>query len=207
MKSFVGVAVLCLVSPVFAGVIDVPNYSFEQPGSGKIVGWDNAGADIPGWSSDRAASGSGVESDWPGSSNGVWAGFVMNGDPSIFNLTDHVISAGEQFTLLVDAQDNWSASPPGLLESALYFDVDGARTVMESTTVQTWWGWPTYTVNHTVSLNGVGQKVGIQLTNVTAGSDSSWIGLDNVRLEVIPEPTTIALLSLGIMGIRRIRRA
>jgi hypothetical protein len=208
MKSILRVAVLVLgfVSSGQAALITVINHSFEQPGTAKIVGWDNAGSDIPGWKSDTTATGSGIESDWPGSTDGVWAGFVMNGDPAIYNLTDHIIQAGEQFTLRVDAQDNWSASPPGMLAIALYYDNAGSRVELASTTVQTWWGWTTYDLSHPIAGLGVGNRIGIQLMNVTPDHDSSWIGLDNVRLDVIPEPATIALLSLGILGIRRTRR-
>lgn len=208
MKRVVCIIALlvAIASPGLASIITVKNYSFEQPGSGKIVGWDNAGSDIPGWNSDTAATGSGLESDWPGSSDGTWAGFVMNGDPSVYNLTDYVIQAGDQFTLQVDAQDNWSATPPGLLKIDLFFDDNGGRSILETMTVQTSWGWPTFILNHTVAGLGVGKQIGIQLTNVTADHDTSWIGLDNVRLDVIPEPATMALLSLGILGMRKHRK-
>ena len=52
----------------------VGNYSFEDPGDGKHNNWE----EVPFWSSDRVASDSGVESDWPGSTEGVYAGYLMS---------------------------------------------------------------------------------------------------------------------------------
>lgn len=74
----------------------VENYSFELPGDGKIVGWDmddgayytdtGVVAEVPGWSSDGEIVDSGVELEWPGSTDGVWAGFLWNGEPVILTV-------------------------------------------------------------------------------------------------------------------------
>ena len=169
--------------------VPVENGSFELPGTAKIKGWNGeTGEDIPGWSSDTEAVDSGVESDWPGSTDGVWSGFMMGSDPSAYNLTDYVISAGEQFTLLVDLQDNWTDGGEPEVTISLYYDEAGARVTVASATVtppdQAEGGWTEYSVEFAAddAPDSIGKAIGIEIDNVSAAS--SWIGMENVRLSV-----------------------
>ncbi|MBN1126173.1 MAG: PEP-CTERM sorting domain-containing protein [Sedimentisphaerales bacterium] len=181
----------------------VGNYSFEDPGDGKHNNWE----EVPFWSSDRVASDSGVESDWPGSTEGVYAGYLMSGDPSVWQLTDIVIEAGKVYTLLVDARDNWSATMPAKLEMMLYYDNVGTRTPVALAIVDLLGGtegpWETYDLSFVADdvPASIGNQIGIELINVS--SASSWIGIDNIQL--IPEPMTLTLLGLGGLFLRRRR--
>ncbi len=189
--------VLGLLSPSWA-VITTPtieNPSFEQPGTDKIVGWES----IPGWSSDIVAIDSGVESDWPGSTEGDWSAFLFNGDSSVYNLTDHIIQLEEEFILQVDARDNWSENIPALLEISLFLDSYGERITVATETVELSDTWTTYTVSFFANtFPAVYNKIGIELANVTPSGDS-WIGIDNIQF--VPEPATIALLGLGALAL------
>ncbi len=174
-----------------AAEIPIANFSFELPGTAKIKGWNGEGVggtpavDIPDWSSDAAATDSGVESDWPGHTDGVWTGFLRGTDPSAWNLTDYVIKASDVFILFVDARDNWteSASMPAKLQMTLYCLVGGVRTPLAITTVELTTTWNTYSLVFTANTvpAAVGSKIGIELTNATP-SANSWIGMDNVHL-------------------------
>jgi hypothetical protein len=212
---FSGLALADYVMPA------LENASFELPGDGKIKGWDmedgayyadtSEPAEVPGWESDGTVADSGVESDWPGSTDGAWTGFLMGGDPSIYQTTDHVIAAGDEFLLMVDARDNWSAAPPALLEVTLYADAMGQRVVLappdtfEMLPSDAEQPWATYSLSFAadtmVMLQGF--PIGVELRN--AQEASSWIGIDNVRF--VPEPATIALLGLGGLSLLRRRRA
>lgn len=203
----------CLLAAAMAGMgtaladpIAVNNFSFEQPGTGKIKGWDNPGADIPGWSSDTTAADSGVEFDWPGSTEGVWAGFLMAADSGIWQLTGRTIAASDFFTLKVDLQNNYSAVTPSF-QLGLYYDDAGTRVPVASDLVVPGSPWSEFSLSFAGGSvpAAIGRQIGIELDNVTAGD--SWIGLDNVRLDVIPEPATVGLMVLGALALRLRRRA
>jgi hypothetical protein len=181
-----------LYRPFPPAAVEIENFSFELPGTEKIKGWNGEGVDgtpavdIPGWSSDSEAADSGVESDWPGSTEGAWTGFLMAADPSVWNLTGHVIGSGEEFVLLVDLQDNWTDGGAPEVLISLYYDDAGTRVTVASSTVtpldQAEGGWSEFSVSFAADdvPDSVGKPLGIEIDNISA--TDSWIGLDNVRL-------------------------
>ncbi len=188
------------------GQITVNNFSFELPGTGKIKGWNGGTVtDIPGWASDTTAVDSGVESGWS-PTDGTWTGYLMQGDPSVWQLTSYVIQPSDKFSLLVDAQDNWSATPPARLSMTLYYDNGGLRAPAATSIFDLTGSKVTYTLDFDASTLSAswGKAIGVEFSNAAAAS-SSWLGLDNVRLSLVPEPSTFALLSCGlaVLALRR----
>ena len=184
---------LGLLSPALATITTptIENPSFEQPGTGDITDW----VDVPGWSSDTTASNSGIYS---GGTDGTWTGYLYNGDPSVYNLTEHIIQLDEEFILQVDAQNSSTDNPPALLEISLFIDSYGERITVFSETVEVSDTWNTYTLDfYSNTFPAVYNKIGIELANVTE-SGESWINIDNIQF--VPEPATIALLGLGALA-------
>ncbi|HEV57900.1 MAG TPA: PEP-CTERM sorting domain-containing protein [Phycisphaerales bacterium] len=197
-----GLAVLLALSLTVQAYV-VGNFSFEEPGDGKHNNWE----DVPYWSSDRVADDSGVESAWPGSTHGDYAGYLMSGDPAVWQLTDTIIEAETEYILKVDARDNWSATTPAKLSMMLYYDDEGTRTPVAWQVVDLVGGeegpWQTYSLSFAAVdvPASIGHQLGILFQNVSY--PSSWIGIDNVQL--IPEPMTMVLLGLGGLFLRRRR--
>jgi hypothetical protein len=181
-------------------IIEVANYSFEQPDSLKIEGWNGPGScpklgnsqvDIPAWTTDTVkVADSGLEQGW-GAQDGQYTGFLMGSDTGVWNKTDYTILAGDILTLRVMARNNWAAT---VFHSELYYvDAQGQRVTLASSddALNTDLTWAEYSVGVDVSTipASVGKKLGVYLDN-TSPTGSSWLGMDLVRInanhDVIP---------------------
>jgi hypothetical protein len=167
--------------------VNVENFSFEQPGTEKIKGFNGEGAggtpavDIPGWSTDGPCVDSGVETGYT-PTDGDWTAFLMSGDPSVWQLTNHTIANGEILLLKVDSRITWAATT---LRITLYYDDNGARVPAATSDVTLTDNMQEYSLSLSADEvpESVGHKVGIELSNASSGD--TWIGLDNVRLELM----------------------
>jgi hypothetical protein len=180
--------------------ITVENFSFELPGEGK-PGFDL----IPGWTGEGTGGG-GAETGW-GPTDGLYTGF-LGGNMEAFQLTSHTIAVDEVYTLTIDARRTWQGPNITL---GLYYDDGGARVQMASLFHEFVGGDTTdmEELNLVALANdtpaAIGNNLGIQI--MSGPPDAAWIGFDNVRLDVIPEPATLALLGFGALGLIRRRRA
>lgn len=150
--------------------IPLVNGDFQLPGTVKQTNWAN----VPGWKSDTVAADSGVEG---GPSE--WTAYRMSNDPSVYNLSPHVIAAGEEFKIKLTAKDGWHSSK---IIVTLYFDTgDGVRKTLAT---QTFDLGPTdpFEVFATATTASVGSKLGVMIDNVSIDSGSAWTGFDNVQM-------------------------
>ncbi|MGE5297178.1 MAG: PA14 domain-containing protein, partial [Solirubrobacterales bacterium] len=179
------VANVRVVKPI---TVTVVNPSFEQPNgtqSAKFLVGVPVSLDfsiVPGWSTDSACTWSSIRKDIPATS-GNWAALVFGGEPSIWQVTDHVIVEGESFTVDVDAlvavgsvRDN-----KGSLKISLFYDNDGARVAVATKT----WSVPYSAKKYSVSFStsdaraAVGHAIGIEIANVS----DNGLSVDNIRLK------------------------
>lgn len=190
-------------------VIPIMNASFEFPGVGPDP--ENPAKpnidELPGWTAGDVNHWSGAETDW-GPTDGLYTGYMQTG-AQIYNLTDHVIAAGEVYELQFDMRRTWWGDSTTV---DLYFDDAGARTPLGSILVTfadvatTDMAGQILTAGADDVAGAIGKKLGIQVTSGTVDIyDDGWVGYDNFRLT--PEPTTITLLGLGVLGLVRRRRA
>ncbi|MHC4149230.1 MAG: right-handed parallel beta-helix repeat-containing protein [Planctomycetota bacterium] len=176
---------LCVVSIIFlvflrgigwGASIDVNNPSFEDPPGGKQEG------NVPtGWSVQGSDFGiEGVSCD------GLQSLFLGKNNYG-YQLTDHTIAAGDEYTLRFDAFKTWPASPEATYEGWLYYkqganrieiaSVAGNDVAMDCDEYQL-----TYTVQPADSF--IGKKLGVLFINTSTFGGGIWVGFDNVRLEV-----------------------
>jgi hypothetical protein len=181
-------------------IVDVPNYSFELPDSGKVKGWDGVCSDpawtnlqdIPGWTSDDPAYDSGVELGWT-PVDGLYTAFIMGQDPYVYNITDHVIAAGEAFNLRAYGRITWAATT---LRMALiaFDDATGNYDIIVYADEQLASdnSYNEYSLSFAANdqTSSIGRKLGILFGNVTS-NPQSWLGIDNVRLNLVTGPTSV----------------
>jgi hypothetical protein len=200
-QLLIAASVLALsAGSALAAPIIVENFSFELPGEGK-PGFDL----IPGWSGEGTGGG-GAETGW-GPTDGIYTGYC-GGNMEVFQLTGHTIAADEVYTLTIDARRTWEGPNITL---GLYYDDGGARVQMASLLHEFVGGSTTdmEELNLVALANdtpaAIGNTLGIQI--MSGPPDAAWIGFDNVRMDVIPEPATLALLGFGALGLITRRRA
>ena len=159
--------------------VSVENGDFQLPATGKQTNWDN----VPGWNSDTQAADSGVEED--NQSAGEWYAYRMSSDPSVYNLTEHVIADGEEFKINLDSWNGWNSSQ---IIVTLYYDTgDGTRNTLASQTFDL----VIDPVNRVVSnfeliapatTASAGAKLGVMIDNVSTDGGDGWTSFDNVQL-------------------------
>ena len=213
-KLLIYVAVLSMVCTGAAQAVPiaVENYSFELPGTVKQSCWDGEKTydgceDVPNWTDgDSDAMDSGVEetllSGWIGVT-GDWRAYLQPADGPIWNLTTYEIATGDVFNLKVDAGATGSSGRGIIME--LYYD-DGTQQHTLGTTAYT------FPVNKTLSEYTLADVAATEASEghpigIRFAASGYYIALDNVRLDVIPEPATMALLGLGSLALLKRRRA
>ncbi len=159
--------------------VPVENFSFELPGTSKQKGFDS----VPGWHTDGPCADSGVETGWT-PTDGSWTAYLMSGDPSMWQLTSHVITATNELRLKFDARITYAATA---LRASLYYDNNGPRVPAAGQVITLSDAMREYTLSFSAGTvpASVGHKIGIEFSNTSTGS--SWLGLDNVRLEVLTQ--------------------
>ena len=202
----VGIAALSLVQTQAQLDIPLVNYDFEEPGTGKIS--DDWGL-IPGWNSDSTPTDSGVETGW--TTSGEYSGYLRSSDDSIWQTTGYAIQQGDDFALTFLGRNNWSGGALGDLKVSLYYDDGGTRVAFGSAFVvldQAAEAPEEIAMSFTAPGAAAGMNVGVEFDNTTAG-EGSWMLVDRVQLvnmAVIPEPSTMALVGLGALGLIALRR-
>jgi hypothetical protein len=218
MRKFVTFALLLLFLAavnVDATPVSVQNHSFETGNGGVPYVVKTIPADPDFWSWGTGAGGGangqdGIEA--PSSDGDVCA--AVNGVDSVFQLTSHVVAEGDIYTLQFDAYYLWASAWNGTpydatIQGRLYYDDGGTRTVIDYiednlTDAYVWHYDYTLPTNIGAGNPAIGNQLGIELS-VVQDPYLSWFGFDNVRLDVVPEPVSMALLGIGGLALLRRR--
>jgi hypothetical protein len=147
--------------------------------------------------------------------------------------TTHAITAGEQFRLTLAAAPLYTyTSDWGPADATLHWYIYAGDTLGTAVDVlgQGYWDlgtggdynpplWQVESATVTAGAIDAGHNIGIAILNSSGGylgdtgsgtladDTLSWVSIDDVSLEVVPEPGSIALLSLGGLALVAFRRS
>lgn len=173
------------------------NIDFDLGVENVASGFDNPGADIPGWVNYTAMTDSGVQGPgawWnPYQQYAAW----MKGGEAAFNLSDYTIQSGDIFSVGFYAQ-RWQWTGDGKWTISLFYDspanVIGSYT---TPTLADHGSWTEYSSGPIAATpQSVGGKLGVLFTSSSAGI----VQVDEITVNIVPEPTTMSLLALAGAG-------
>lgn len=189
MKVYIVIYILIVssflsISAMFAEPITVLNPSFEYV-NGQPVTVKTMGVTPDDWTFTSGNDNDGIEDP---SSDGEVCVAVGTTD-SVYQLLDHTIAAGDEYTLTFDTYFLWGAPNwECTFQGRLYYDDAGNREVIDYVEdgLPADWTWHTdYTMTVAIPSGSpaVGNKLGIDL--YADAPVLSWVGFDNVRLDAV----------------------
>ena len=138
--------------------------------------------------------------------------------------TSYALTTGETINLSFAARYTYASTGPGggwsqpisspvQVTADLYY-VSGGAPVVFATAAATWDAsgngvpWANYTISGVVPSAANGDLLGVSFANTTTDPNYyNWAEVDNVSLaSVVPEPSSIALLSLAGLALAAYRR-
>jgi len=233
MKKYVLLAAsLFAVSAVQAAIVPLVNGDFESytpvgaapvPTTEQVRGltpgefWDGSGnfATLDGWS-ERAGSTWADSGTEKGGYNptGTRNLYLMGEDGIADQTTSYVIGAGDVFKVTMLMGDIWEWAYARI---NLYYD-DPSNVIGQYNTYSDfagtgWWSTMSTLEFHVpASAASVGGNLGITIANMgdiylpDPGANGTWLAVDNVQIEAIPEPATMGLVGIFGVGLLFARR-
>ena len=125
-------------------------------------------------------------------------------------LAGETINAGDEYLLAFSATNHNTTAVGNVLATLIYDNAGTLTEIYGEPFVPTTSAeandepWDVFSVSFTVPTGAscIGEDIGIKFEQTTR----NWVQVDNVRLDLVPEPMTITLLGLGALGLLRRRK-
>jgi hypothetical protein len=133
--------------------------------------------------------------------NPAFSGLLTVGDSHMWQSLE-LLPANTQYTVSIDAK-GYSTNVGGLYACMIYYHTDNtvtSDTLFSIPSADLPTSWTTYTSSAYQTPSDLSYaKLWIGKLSQVGG----WVGFDNVVGNVVPEPLTLGLLSLGVLMLRR----
>lgn len=113
-------------------------------------------------------------------------------EDSIYQILGETFVKGLTYTLSVWVGQPWEGSASGW---SLYFTGEDHTNNLIATSGEAPLNWQQVSLAYTATAADAGKKIGIKM------SGDSEVSFDDVRLDAVPEPATLALLGLGGLSV------
>lgn len=179
-----------------------PFKGFDAPDATEIIGWSNYPA---GPLNDAGVEGPGawwLDENYTNTYGN--AGFMSGGDAA-YNMSTYTIQAGDVFNIKYIAGDWGWTGTGGQWTATLFYDNPANVIGSYVQNISSWMPtatWYSDLAGIAATPASVGGTLGILMTS----TGTSIVQLDELTVNVVPEPATLALLGLGALAIVRKRK-
>jgi hypothetical protein len=194
------------VGEASANTITVNNSSFETIGPGGLpnggcgVSCSFSVAAIPGWTNSGVSgqfqpgppTNMSIFNDLP---DGITVGYT-NG-PAITQTVGATVQDGVTYTLTVGIGFRKDTGFGGSADLV----IGGVTDILATGTIPAPGEWAFYTATYTGTALTAGQSIGIQLNETNIQGDFDEVALSDNARPVVPEPSSLSLLALGLTGV------
>ena len=210
-----------------AQIVPLVNGDFSANGTATVYFWDSTGAPtglIPGWT--PSGPGAAINYNYAGApyvgnsgvqSSGNYGGaehlWLDSYDPSVYQTTTTTIQSDVTYSLSYNVSGEWA--PDGNHDTlvSLYY-MNGATPVVFAQQFENTpnaWSYTAESFASVAPAAAVGQYSGVSIQNTTpeglpTSNSDSYTAYGNFVLTAVPEPVSVALLSLGGLALVAFRR-
>jgi hypothetical protein len=175
---------------------------------GAVPDWTPLGVGVFNWSADGTGPGDsgidvGLTEPYPGGKDeNSTHMYLAATDPAIANVSTTPVGLNT-YQVSFDLNPVWSSMNLHDTLVTLYADVGGVQTVIATDAINglgDLYANTTYTFDGVSTLTAGNVAVSFQNDTPIVAGQGSYTCIDNVSIQVVPEPGTIALLTLGGLG-------